>query len=183
MRFSILLPLICIFSSGFAAPVKQIEARDTRVILNSISSITKSLQEESATLNALYKNPTSNDIVKQLKSKANAVTGEMRNGAAAVKAGPNVDMLEALNLVAPLANLNIAVDTAINAWVSDKATIVRTGGKDQVLDILREQLIAAEKFTDAVVSKMPELYKYIGTQHGDSVSKRLQNAISQFRAA
>jgi hypothetical protein len=183
MRFGTLLSVLCVFSSGFAAPTSNIHARDTKVILSSITSITKSLQDESATLNALYKNPTSADIIRQLKSKASAVTAEMRKGASSVASGPNVDMLEALSLVGPLASLNSASETAISAWVYDKATIVKSGGKEQVIDILREQNVAADKFTDAVVGKMPELYRYVGLQYGDSVSKRLQNAISQFRSA
>jgi len=182
MRVATYLPLICAFSSVIAAPVGNIAARDTKVVLASISSITKSLQDMTAAINALYKNPNSSDVVRQLKSKANSVTEQMKNGAASISAGPNVDLLESTGLIMPLNSLNLATDAALNAWISAKATIVKTGGREQVLDILREQGLAADRFTDAVLGKLPELAKYIGKEYGDLVSRRIRNAVEQFRA-
>jgi hypothetical protein len=182
MRVTSYLPLLCVFGNVFAAPVNNIEARDTKAVLAAISSITKSLQEMSASINALYRNPTNNDVVSQLKVKATSVTGEMTRGTASVTAGPAIEFFEALSLTMPLGSLGSATDTALNAWLSAKNTIVKTGGREQVLRILRDQGIAADGFTDAVVSKLPQAYKYIGREYGDLVSARLRSTIDQFRA-
>jgi len=181
MRVTIFLPLICAFSSVFAAPVGNIAARDTKLVLASITSITKSLQDMTAAINGLSKNPNSNDVVRQLKTKANSVRDEMKFGAASISAGPNIDLWESTGLILPLASLNSATDTSLNAWISAKAHIVKTGGREQVLDILREHGLAADKFADAVLSKLPELAKYIGKEYGDQISKRIRNAVEQFR--
>jgi hypothetical protein len=163
--------------------VKYLEPRDTRPILASIASITKALQEETTALTALSRNPNSRDVVSTLVNKAHTLTGELRNAATTVATGPNVELFEAVGLTMPLTGLNSASDAAIAAWVSAKTTIVKSGGKDQVLDILREQSVVADKYSDVVVAKMPEIYKYLGNQFGASLSKKLHNAIEQFRAA
>jgi hypothetical protein len=181
MRVTSYFPLLCVFGSVFAAPINNIEARDTKAVLAAISSITKSLQEMSASINALYKNPNNSDVVSQIKTKATSVTGEMTRGTASVAAAPAIDFFEALSLTMPLGSLGSATDAALNAWVSAKSTIIKTGGREQVLKILRDQGIAADAFTDAVVSKLPAAYKYIGKEYGDLVSARLRSTIEQFR--
>jgi hypothetical protein len=183
MRFGAYLPLLSVLSGVFAAPVNHLQPRDTRVILASITTITKALQDENTALTALARNPNSKDVVSALISKAHAVTGELRNAASSIAAGPSVDLVEGLTLVMPLNSITTTSDAAINAWGLAKSTIVKSGGKDQVLDILREQSVAAEKFADAMVGKIPELYKYIGREYGDHVSKKLRGVIEQFRAA
>jgi len=105
----------------------------------------------------------------------------MIRGTNEIRKGPNVELLEATRLLTPIQGLTDATQAATNAWITAKNTIIRSGGREVVLKILRTQESNADVYTDAMVGKLPEVSKYIGRQYSQRVRASFEQAISQFK--
>jgi hypothetical protein len=175
------LPLVCLISSTFAAPASTIELapRDVRVIDKSIQAVQASLRAMDSAVKSLTNNPLGNAQV--VLQRGNELTSTLRQEAATIRNGPNVEYLEAMMLLGNVEGLAQASESTVRSWLSVKKQVVQTKGTDAVLRILRENEVAAEEFTDAMVQKMPEIAKYIGRAYGARVSTAIQTAINGFR--
>jgi hypothetical protein len=175
------LSLICLVSSAFAAPTPNtnIVARDTRVIEKSIANVQASLRATDSAVRSLSNNAAGN--AQLVLQRGNELTTSLKQEASAIRNGPAVDFLEATMLLGAVEVLAQASESTVRSWLSVKRQVVQTKGQDAVLRILRENEVAAEEFTDAMVLKMPELAKYIGRAYGTRVKSAIQNAINGYR--
>lgn len=176
------LPLVCLISSAFAAPAPNanIAARDIRVIEKSISNVQTSLKAMDAAVRSLSLNAAGN--AHTVIERGNDLTATLKQEAAAIRKGPNVDYLEAMTLLGNVEGLAQATESTVRSWLSVKRQVIQTKGQDAVLRILRENEVAADEFTDAMVQKMPELAKYVGRAYGSRVKVAIDNAINGFRS-
>jgi Hydrophobic surface binding protein A len=181
MRVS-LISLVCVFGNVLAAPV-DLAARDARVIDNSIRNVQSSLRGLSIAIKAL--DPTlRGDVVSKeqnIERRAQGVTQALQEGTINVRRGPFVTATEATALVPIVESLTITTQETVNTWITAKRTIIKSGGKDAALRILRTQELAADEFTDAMLSKMPDIIKYAGRAYGQITKNILQTAITQYR--
>jgi len=181
MRIS-LIPLVCVFGSVLASPL-DLAARDVRIIDSSIKNVQVSLKGLSQAIKAL--DPTlRGDVVSKeqnIEWRAQAVTQALQQGTINVRRGPSVTTTEAAALLPIVESLTLTTQETINTWIGAKKTIIRSGGKDAVLRILRTQELAADEFTDALLSKLPEIIKYAGRAYGQRTKTIMQTAITQYR--
>lgn len=177
-----LIPLVCVFGSVLASPL-DLAAQNARIIDSAVKNIQASLKGLSLAIKSL--DPAlRGDIVRQeqnIERRAQDVTQVMQEGTRNVRRGPNVDPREAAALVPVIEGLTITTQETVNTWIGAKRTIVKSGGKDAVLRILRTQELAADEFTDAMLSKMPEIIKYAGRAYGQRTKTIMEAAVRDYR--
>ncbi|KAF2426550.1 hypothetical protein EJ08DRAFT_651654 [Tothia fuscella] len=165
------LPILCVLSSALAAPLGLV-ARETLVIENSIRTISASLQNLAAEIRALDNHRAGtpfNDHVALIKHHGDDLANSISRAAGDVRRAPNVNLNEANSLFLPVQNLADSTQRAVDAWIAAKNTVVRSGGQQVVVNIIRNQRNAGEEFTKAVVSKMPAAAAFVGQLYGDRV--------------
>jgi hypothetical protein len=165
-----------------AAPVHLV-ARDARIVNNSIKNVQVALRSLSQAIKALDPSLRGNvvSMEQNIEWRAQAVNQALQDGSMNVRRGPSVTTPEATALVPLIESLTLTTQDAMNTWIGAKRTIVRSGGKEAALRILRTQELAADEFTDAMLSKLPEITKYAGRAYGQLSKNLLQTAISQYR--
>ncbi|KAF2431606.1 hypothetical protein EJ08DRAFT_182520 [Tothia fuscella] len=182
MRF-IYLPLLCLATSIFAAPVdkREITSRDARVIEKSIGSVQNALNALANAVRSLHSDTLNN--APSVIARGNDLTNTVLREAGIIRKGPNVDMGEAMMLIPKVEGLYQTALNGVNVWLSQKHKIIETKGQDAVIKLLRDNEQAHIEYTEAIVTKMPEIAKGAGRLSAMLVTTAIQGAINEFRAS
>jgi hypothetical protein len=177
-------PLLCLVGSTLAAPVKLV-SRDTEIITSSIQNIKTSTQALAAEVRSLdtHRQGTSFDShVALIKHHGEELSRVVRGAADIIKnRAPPVTIFEATSLYLPVQQMADATATATKAWIYQKNTIVRSGGKNVVINILENLRSSADLFAKAMVSKMPMGVNWVGEIYGNVVQRSITEALDAFK--
>jgi len=175
------LTAFCMLGGILASPVQSV-AQDTAIIEITIRSVQASIQNLATLIQGLetHKGPELIRQIDMIKNQGKVLSRTLRRGAEDIMAGPDVTLFESTNLLKPIQSLADSTQKAVDAWVKSRNTIVNSGGRDAVREILRSQESDAQWFTDALNKKLPIVAQYIGNIYANQVKQSIERAIGVF---
>lgn len=179
-----LLPLVCLLTSAIAAPIKSAK-QDTRAVDLAIQHITAALTRLDAAFNNINTRTNNRNEqisqVNEILNLDNFLQSELKTGAGVIKRGANIGPVEALALVTPVSTITTLTNSVTDGWQGPAKKMFNNAGKrDAVLRELTNTKKASAEFSDALVSKLPYTYQYIGTANKASAQRSIQNAIDDY---
>jgi hypothetical protein len=181
MRPSIITTL-CLFGSAIAAPVSLVP-RDSMIIEISLRSVSASLQNLVTLIQGLetHKGPNLNQHISMITHHGQELSSVMKKGANDIRRGPDATLFEATSLLGPVQQLEYATSKAVDAWIASRKTIIDSGGKYAVREILTSQQKDVDEFTQAMIKKLPFAAQYIGQTYATNVRRSIDRGISYFK--
>lgn len=185
MRITSLLGLAYL-TVTFAAPVEQ-ASRDYAVFEKTFANIQGTLRSLTVAIKDLDNAARrgQQDLIKaesDIEKRADAVTQSLRNGANVIRKTGMLSLTEAANTVGPIEELGSATQRTVDAWIQQKATIVRAGGRQTVLKLLEAQETATDEFVDAVNGRMPLVSLTTARIYGQKARVQVDLAIAAIKA-
>jgi len=171
----------CMLGGILASPV-QLIAQDTAIIEIAIRSAQASIQNLATLIQGLetHKGADLNRQVNMITRQGKELSQILRRGADDISKGPDVTLFESTNLLKPIQGLADSTQKAVDAWINSRNTIISSGGRDAVREILRSQEIDAQRFTEALNKKLPVVAQYIGNIYANQVKQSIERAIGMF---
>jgi hypothetical protein len=188
MRFSLpsLLLLSCFSSSIIALPVEY-AAQDTVAVIAAARNIGASFNNLLDAIRDMEKFRSSNQLSEKTEwvlHHAKDLTGQLNHGIADVGRGPTVtnnDISTMWGWNGPYDQLLTSVKNTVNAWIASKNTIVSTGGKRAVSDVLQEHRKLSKQFTDTLSAKLPSSGQSYGSNLARQWVYEFDRALTQFK--
>jgi hypothetical protein len=188
MRLSLapLLLFSCLSSSILARPIES-AAQDTVAVIAAARNIGAAFNNLVDAIRDIEKFKTSNLLNEKTEwvlHHAKDLTGQLNHGIADVGRGPAVTNNEVPTMWGwngPYEQLMTSVKNTVNAWIASKNTIVSTGGKRAVSDVLQEQKRLSKQFTDALNAKLPAAGQLYGSNFAKQWANEYDRALLQFR--
>lgn len=179
-----LLPLVCMLTSVIAAPVKSAK-QDTKAVELAIQHITAALTRLDASFNNINTRTNNKQEqttqVNEILNLDNFLQSELKTGTGVIKRGGNIGPVEALTLVTPVQSITDLTSKVTDGWQGPaKAMFNKAGKRDSVLRELTNTKKASAEFSDALVSKLPYAYQYIGSTAKSATQRMIQNAIDDY---
>jgi hypothetical protein len=186
MRFTHLtaVSLLGFLTTSLALPVPETTAANVNVFDLSTSRVTTALKELSAEMSAMFTAVPAdwNPIARQITQRADALAQTTRASAAQMRAAEALGQVDSLALWSPVQTMTTTADEVLKKFVQMKPIVSQmNNGQKAILGILANFKDGTADFTDAMTSKMPFLYKYVGEYYGNSMATTVANTIKEYQ--
>ncbi|KAG5927214.1 hypothetical protein E4U42_002442 [Claviceps africana] len=151
MKFASPLLVLTAVSGAYSLVVPR-DGKDTIEVLNRVQAAIDGLDD------AVQDWTT--DPTKTLEA-SNKLIGRLDNGTASVKAGPSMNLFDAVILLEPMATLKMHAQTLVDDMCAKKQKIESQGLCDAVRSQIDEIDTSSKSLVDATISKIPDYVQAI----------------------
>jgi hypothetical protein len=186
MRFTHLttVSLLGFLTTSLALPLPETTAAKVNVFDLSASRVNTALKELSAEMSTIFTAVPADwgPIAKRISQRADALAQTTRASAAQMRASEALGQVDSIALYSPVQTMTTSADEVLKKFVQMKPIVFKMdNGQKAVLGILATFKDCTADFTDAMSSKLPFLYKYIGEYYGNSMTTTVTNAIKEYQ--
>ncbi|KAL5332478.1 hydrophobic surface binding protein A-domain-containing protein [Aspergillus crustosus] len=175
MKLTILSSISLLASGALATPT--LIQRDAAAILAVLSDINTQVNNLESAITAIPLNPDS------IVSQSDTLVSTIRSGTDTVNAQPNLNQLDALDLVPPTQQLASDTESTVQSLIGVKEAILDLGEGCTTLESLQAQFDAANGLSDAVVSKVPEALADISKELADTIANAIKAGIDAYQGS
>jgi hypothetical protein len=129
----------------------------TPVIIEGYNSVKGKATEYAAAIDAIPATGDATAAIKNLLTKAKAVSQSLRDAAIKIEKIPTVDLISSANLSAPGGEVTSLMDKTSDAIIAKKDAIVKANQKAAVLQEVKDLRAAVDIFTKAINAKLPAI--------------------------
>ncbi|OJJ35993.1 hypothetical protein ASPWEDRAFT_93762, partial [Aspergillus wentii DTO 134E9] len=180
MKFTSVLFTLGLTAGVIAEPTVQSRATPVERDLSTITGVLSGISDKVSALDSAieaYKGGS----VDPVQSASDNLVDAINSGTTKVKATDDLSAGDALGLTGPVSDLKDKIQTVIQHLTAKKSDIVKAKAGALTYNDLQDQKAAAQKLSDAIVSKVPKELDDIASGLASGISEAIGKGVDNFK--